>query len=167
VQPRGGQAPIRGNMPIPSDGTTFSHNIKEDGSAIRTNGERPRWITPYQKTSIYKSNIQVCKSQIKVQKIFKILVKLGHLYTNGVTRIIPREGFGLWQVLNRDIQMTIVTPQSICHPCNLSRNYACLWAIAIIQLITCTTRFPCDLTAINYSILNHTLFKPLFTVNKR
>jgi hypothetical protein len=22
-------------MPIPSDGTTFSHNIKEDGNAIR------------------------------------------------------------------------------------------------------------------------------------
>jgi hypothetical protein len=50
-------------MPIPSDGTTFSHNIKEDGNTIRTNGERPRWITPYQKTSIYKSNVQVCKSQ--------------------------------------------------------------------------------------------------------
>jgi hypothetical protein len=50
----GGQAQIRGNMPIPSDGTTFySHNIKEDGNAIRTNGERPRWITPYQKTSPY------------------------------------------------------------------------------------------------------------------
>jgi hypothetical protein len=31
--------------------TTSSHNIKEDGNAIRTNGERPRWITPYQKTS--------------------------------------------------------------------------------------------------------------------
>jgi hypothetical protein len=30
VQPRGGQAQIRGNMPIPSDGTTSSHNIKED-----------------------------------------------------------------------------------------------------------------------------------------
>jgi hypothetical protein len=29
VQPRGGQAQIRGNMPIPSGGTTFSHNIKE------------------------------------------------------------------------------------------------------------------------------------------
>jgi hypothetical protein len=64
-----------GNMPIPSDGTTFSHNIKEDGNAIRTNGERPRWITPYQKTSIYKSNVRV--SKIKVQKTFKILVKLG------------------------------------------------------------------------------------------
>jgi hypothetical protein len=25
-------------MPIPSDGTTSSHNIKEDGNAIRTNG---------------------------------------------------------------------------------------------------------------------------------
>jgi hypothetical protein len=25
-------------MPIPSDGTTFSHNIKEGGNAIRTNG---------------------------------------------------------------------------------------------------------------------------------
>jgi hypothetical protein len=25
-----------GNMPIPSDCTTFSHNIKEDGNAIRT-----------------------------------------------------------------------------------------------------------------------------------
>jgi hypothetical protein len=46
VPPEGGQAQIRGNMPIPSDGTTFSHNIKEDGNAIRTNGERPRWITP-------------------------------------------------------------------------------------------------------------------------
>jgi hypothetical protein len=34
-------------MPIPSDGTTSSHNIKEYGNAIRTNGERPRWITPY------------------------------------------------------------------------------------------------------------------------
>jgi hypothetical protein len=41
----------------------FSHNIKEDGNAIRTNGERSRWITLYQKTSIYKSNVQVCKSQ--------------------------------------------------------------------------------------------------------
>jgi hypothetical protein len=40
-------------MPIPSDGTTFSHNIKEDGNAIRTNGEHPRWTTPYQK------NIQI------------------------------------------------------------------------------------------------------------
>jgi hypothetical protein len=30
---------------IPSDGTTSSHNIKEDGNAIRTNGERPRWMT--------------------------------------------------------------------------------------------------------------------------
>jgi hypothetical protein len=49
----------RGNMPIPCDGTTFSHNIKEDGNAIRTNGKRPRWITSYQKTSIYKSNVQV------------------------------------------------------------------------------------------------------------
>jgi hypothetical protein len=38
MHPRGGQAKIRGNMPIPSDGTTFGHNIKEDGSAIRTNG---------------------------------------------------------------------------------------------------------------------------------
>jgi hypothetical protein len=28
-----------------------SCNIKEDGNAIRTNGERPHWITPYQKTS--------------------------------------------------------------------------------------------------------------------
>jgi hypothetical protein len=28
-------------MPIPSDGPTFSHNIKEDGNVIRTNGERP------------------------------------------------------------------------------------------------------------------------------
>jgi hypothetical protein len=56
VQLRGGQAQIRGNMPIPSDGTTFSYNINEDGNAIRTNGERPCWITPYQKTSIYKSN---------------------------------------------------------------------------------------------------------------
>jgi hypothetical protein len=28
MQPRGGQAQIGGNMPIPSDGTTFSHNIK-------------------------------------------------------------------------------------------------------------------------------------------
>jgi hypothetical protein len=36
------QPQIRGNMQIPSDGTTFSHNIKEDGNAIRTNGERPR-----------------------------------------------------------------------------------------------------------------------------
>jgi hypothetical protein len=63
VQPRDGQAQIGGNMSIPSDGTTFSHNIKEDGNAIRTNGERPRWITPYQKTSIYKSNVQVRKSQ--------------------------------------------------------------------------------------------------------
>jgi hypothetical protein len=42
VQPRRGQAQIRGNMPIQSDGTTFNHNIKEDGNAIRTNGERPR-----------------------------------------------------------------------------------------------------------------------------
>jgi hypothetical protein len=41
---------------------TFSHNIKEDGNAFRTNGERPCWITPYQKTSIYKSNVQVSKS---------------------------------------------------------------------------------------------------------
>jgi hypothetical protein len=31
-----------GVIPIPSDGTTFSHNIKEDGNAIRTNGERPQ-----------------------------------------------------------------------------------------------------------------------------
>jgi hypothetical protein len=31
MQPGGGQVQIRGNMPIPSDGTTFSHNIKEDG----------------------------------------------------------------------------------------------------------------------------------------
>jgi hypothetical protein len=31
-------------MPIPSDGTTFSHNIKEDGNAIRTNGERPHYF---------------------------------------------------------------------------------------------------------------------------
>jgi hypothetical protein len=81
VQPRGGQVQIRGNMPIPSDGTTFCHNIKEDGNAIRTNGERPRWI-PYQKTPIYKSYVQVRKSQnipviINVQKDFKILVKLG------------------------------------------------------------------------------------------
>jgi hypothetical protein len=39
VQPRGagGQAQIEGNMPIPSDGTTFRHNIKEDGNANRTN----------------------------------------------------------------------------------------------------------------------------------
>jgi hypothetical protein len=63
VQPRGAQAQIRDNMPIQSDGTTFSHNIKEDGTAIRTNWGRPRWITPYQKTSIYKSNVQVSKSQ--------------------------------------------------------------------------------------------------------
>jgi hypothetical protein len=48
---------------IPSDGATFSYNIKEDGNAIRTNGERPRWTTLYQKTSIYKSNGQVLKSQ--------------------------------------------------------------------------------------------------------
>jgi hypothetical protein len=40
---RGGQAQIRGNMPIPSDGTTFTHNMKEDGNAVRTNGECPRW----------------------------------------------------------------------------------------------------------------------------
>jgi hypothetical protein len=40
MQSRGGQAQIRGNIPIPSDGTTSSHNIKEDGNAIRTNGER-------------------------------------------------------------------------------------------------------------------------------
>jgi hypothetical protein len=33
--------------PIPSDGTTISHNIKEDGKAIRTNGERP--VTSKQK----------------------------------------------------------------------------------------------------------------------
>jgi hypothetical protein len=32
VQPRGGQAQIRGNIPIPSDGTTSSHNIKDDTS---------------------------------------------------------------------------------------------------------------------------------------
>jgi hypothetical protein len=32
-----------GNIPIPSDGTTSSHNIKEAGNAIRTNGERPRY----------------------------------------------------------------------------------------------------------------------------
>jgi hypothetical protein len=32
VQPRGGQAQIRGNIPIPSDGTTSSHNIKKDGN---------------------------------------------------------------------------------------------------------------------------------------
>jgi hypothetical protein len=51
-------------MPIPSDGTTFSHNIKEGGNAIRTDGERSRWTTPYQKTAIYKSNVQVLKSQI-------------------------------------------------------------------------------------------------------
>jgi hypothetical protein len=51
MQPRGAQAQIGGNMPIPSDGTTSSHNIKEDGIAIRMNGERPLWITPYQKTS--------------------------------------------------------------------------------------------------------------------
>jgi hypothetical protein len=63
MQPRGGQAQIRGNMPIPSDGTTFSHNIKEDGNAIRTNGERSRWIIPYQKASIYKSNVQISKPQ--------------------------------------------------------------------------------------------------------
>jgi hypothetical protein len=47
----------------PSDGTTFSHNIKEGGNAISTIGERPRWITQYQKTSIYKSNVHVRKSQ--------------------------------------------------------------------------------------------------------
>jgi hypothetical protein len=41
------QAQIRGNMPIPSDCTTSSHNIKEDGNAIRTNGERPRWMTSF------------------------------------------------------------------------------------------------------------------------
>jgi hypothetical protein len=52
-----------GVMLIPPDGTTFSHNIKEDGNAICTNVERPRWTTPYQKTSIYKSNVQVLKSQ--------------------------------------------------------------------------------------------------------
>jgi hypothetical protein len=40
VQPQGGQAQIRGNMPIPFDGTTFSHNIKKDDNAIHTNGER-------------------------------------------------------------------------------------------------------------------------------
>jgi hypothetical protein len=40
MQPRGGQGQIRGNMPIPSDGTTISHNFKEDGNVIRTNGER-------------------------------------------------------------------------------------------------------------------------------
>jgi hypothetical protein len=63
-------------MPIPSDGTTFSHTIKEDGNVnIRAKVERPRWITPYQKTSIYKSSVQVCKSQnipgqIKVQIFF-------------------------------------------------------------------------------------------------
>jgi hypothetical protein len=39
------QAQIRGNILIPSDGTTSSHNIKEDGNAIRTNGERPRYNT--------------------------------------------------------------------------------------------------------------------------
>jgi hypothetical protein len=70
------------NRAATSDGTTFSHNIKEDGNAIRTNGERPRWITPYQKTSIYKSNVQVSISPKTFQsnksaKIFKILVKLG------------------------------------------------------------------------------------------
>jgi hypothetical protein len=43
------------------DTTAFSHNIMEDGNAIRTNGERPRWITPYHKTSIYKSYVQVRK----------------------------------------------------------------------------------------------------------
>jgi hypothetical protein len=63
VQLRGDQAQIRGNMPIQFDGTTFSYNIKEDRNAIRTNVERPRWTTPYQKTSIYKSNVQVLKSQ--------------------------------------------------------------------------------------------------------
>jgi hypothetical protein len=45
VQPRGGQAQIEGNMPIPSGGTNSSHNIKEDGNAIRTNGERRRCMT--------------------------------------------------------------------------------------------------------------------------
>jgi hypothetical protein len=57
MQPRGGQAQIRGNMPIPSDGTTSSHNIKENGNAICTNGERPRQDVKY------KSNVQVSKSQ--------------------------------------------------------------------------------------------------------
>jgi hypothetical protein len=54
---------FQGCTMLMSRGTTSSHNIKEDGNAIRTNGERPRWITPYQKTSIYKSNVQVTKSQ--------------------------------------------------------------------------------------------------------
>jgi hypothetical protein len=68
-------------MPIPSDGTTFSHNIKEDGNAIRTNGERPRWIAPYQNTSIYNPMSKLVSPKTfqsnKSAKIFKILVKLG------------------------------------------------------------------------------------------
>jgi hypothetical protein len=76
VQPRGGQAQIRGNMPISSDGTTSSHNIKEDGNAIRTNGECPRWITPYQKTSNTNSMSKLVSPKTfqsnKSAKIFKM-----------------------------------------------------------------------------------------------
>jgi hypothetical protein len=47
-------------MPIPSDGTTSSHNIKEDGNAIRT---RP-WLDHSVPEDVkYKSNVQVSKSQ--------------------------------------------------------------------------------------------------------
>jgi hypothetical protein len=88
------------STPIPSDGTTSSHNIKEDGNAIRTNGEHPRWITPYQKTSNTNTMSKLISPKTfqsnKSAKIFKILVKLGLIiyYTNGVIRMIPREGFG-------------------------------------------------------------------------
>jgi hypothetical protein len=64
VQPRGGQAQIRGNMTIPSDGTTFSHNIKEDGNAIRTNGERPRWTTLF--SALKLTTIQTAPRQVSV-----------------------------------------------------------------------------------------------------
>jgi hypothetical protein len=61
-------------MLIPSDGTTFSHNIKEDGNAIRTNGECPlrtrrRPMSKFVSPKTFQSN--------KSAKIFKILVKLG------------------------------------------------------------------------------------------
>jgi hypothetical protein len=69
-------------MPIPSDGTTFSHNIKEDANAIRTNmghdhagslrTRRRQYANPVSKFASPKT-FQSNKSA----KIFKILVKLG------------------------------------------------------------------------------------------
>jgi hypothetical protein len=68
MQPRGGQAQIRGNMPIPSDCTTFSHNIKEDGNAIRTNGECPRWMSPQSLFSVINGHLGLSDmNQIMIQ----------------------------------------------------------------------------------------------------